>query len=72
MCDQRDMDDKEPRLLLGLPSEIIQNELFGYLRHKDIVSISKIGSKRLQDLSEDHFNRNCTYYVKFHYAFVYM
>ena len=37
MCDQRDMDDKEPRLLLGLPSEIIQNELFGYLRHKDIV-----------------------------------
>ena len=60
------MNDKDPRILLSLPCEIIQNELFGYLRHKDIVSMSKLGSRRLHDISVDHFNRNCKYDVIFH------
>ena len=59
--DQTSIRFPDPRLILDLPGEIIQNVLFQYLSFQDITSLSTIGSKRLKDISDDYIHRKCKF-----------
>jgi serine/threonine protein kinase len=56
---QTTMSLPDARLILDLPTEVMQNGVFQYLSCTDICSLSEIGNERLKDISEDHLKRTC-------------
>ena len=55
----------DPRLILDLPTEVMQNVVFQHLPCTDIRKFTEIGSQRLKEISEDHLKRTCDVYCKF-------
>ena len=62
--EQTTMSTSDPRLVLDLPTEIIQNVVFKYLTCTDIESLTMIGNKRLKEISKDYLKRTSKFLLE--------